>query len=446
MAEQLRMEAVVADKATGPLRKIQQELAAFRETEGMKGLRENMKVLREQTSELTKATAGATAGMGGMGIGSLAASVSIGELVKTFKELADRAADLKALSKETGLTVDSINQLEHVAERFHVSPEKMASALGVLADKMVDFRRHTGDLFGELNQQRPEIAKRLLGENPEQQIQEVFKLLGTLAPGVRKRWAEAFFGDGDMARLVEDGYKGFAEAQEDAARSVPKITANYQEQAEAFHKSILEFDDALERLETKTGPFIFRELKTVAENLRSTFDDIESVLKWWQDNKDKSSKDFIDDNAKAFHDDMKRRADRNAAARAEGHGPLIDLPNVIAGSPERDKEEHQRFQRDRQNINPLFHKSSFDGFSDGGGSSGFGLQDIIQRGTRAGVVQGLLDFSDLKRAQSQAGGNGGGGGLQNASYETGGSGGFAKSPSDIGIGLSRRYPRPDPQG
>lgn len=426
------MEAVVADKATGPLRKIREELAAFRETDGMKSLKETMAGLREHTAEFSKAAAGASSVMGGIGIVGVAASLSVGKLIDTFRELAARSADLKALSLETGQTVDAINKLEHVAPRFAIAPEAMAKALGTLGGNMEQFRRHVGELYGELSRQAPDVAKKLLGENPDQQVQEIIKFLDTIKNSeIRKNWAEAFFGDGDIARLVQDGYGKFAEQQAAVAKNIPKITADYQKQAEAFNNSIHDFNDALENLETKVGPAIFKQLKQAADDFRSAFDSIKDAWSWWQSNKDKDVKTFVDDNARAGYDALKKQHEANDEATRQGRGPVIDLPGIITGQThptDADVDTHRKFQEDRNNINPLFHKSSFATWDDGGGAVGSSGSDGLQRAVRYGVVQGLQDFEDMKRAQQDGAGGAAGGGFQRASYETSG------LPSSMGGG------------
>lgn len=441
MAEQLRMEATVVDKATGPLKQIKASLEGIQSTPHMQRLQEDFKHLREHTDHLASGAASLTEGFGGIGVASLAASISIASLVKGYKDLASRAVELRALSHETGLSADAINQLERAAQDFGVSGDTVSKGLSTWADKMFDFRRGVGELRAEMNAQFPDIAKRLDLETPTEQLREFEKLLAGMAndPIRQKRWSELIFGNGDMSRMFADGLKPLDDALKSAQERLGKITPDLQKQALEFSRSINAFNDSLDKLETSTGPFVFKELKLAADDFRSAFEAIQKAAEWFEKVRNDpagAAKDLLDGADKAFNDKANEVGDRwrgrtgAGAQRGEDGNALRRNDEMPAENPyDHPMKGHPNVRIIEGSPDPyadLRQKSSYTSGSIGTMSPG--LQGVIQAGVRAGVVQGLMDFSTMKDAESRVGG----GGFQSASYETwngegGGGGGTGRS-------------------
>lgn len=333
MTERLRLEAEMRDNATPGIRRLRRELEAVQRTPGMESASRWMDAFSEKSRGFVRDGGGVSGTMHSIGIGGIAAAASLGELVRQFKELAEHTEDMRELGRQTGLSTDQVNQLSYAAGKLHLDPEKMTSALTAWSDKMFDFRRHVGDLYGELNQFDPSFARKLSFETPEQQLHDIFDYLGKIQdPQLQKRWTALFFGSGDLSRVFAEGPKAMNEAWDEAMTKVAKITPELEKQTAALHNSVIEFNTAWTNFETSIGPAVFKGLKETTDELKTTFDQIERVYEFFQQAKDhpvqaigKAALDSIDA-AAARNQDPEARA----KAGISPDRPFIDLPRYTS--------------------------------------------------------------------------------------------------------------------
>ena len=336
--ERLRLIAEFRDNASAGVRRLGRELGEVRQTPGMAAATRWMQGFTLNAKGIQMAGAGAGSVMSSLGIGGLAAAGGIAAAVKSFKDLADQKIALQSLSRETGLAVDQINILKHAARDMHVDPEAMTKGIEAFTANMELARRGFGDFYGQLNQQYPELARKLKGDNPAQALKDYLDFLAKI-PGAmeaagssqadaiqnQKRFTALGFGSDDLNKLVEQGPGKLAEVMADAAKNTPKTTAEMVAGAEALSKAAHDFDDAIERFQTEAGPFIFKQLTAATSDFTEAFKEVEATVKWFQANKDHPVKSLLD----ATEGAIDSQAEENRKPENQKH-IIFDLPGAVS--------------------------------------------------------------------------------------------------------------------
>ena len=474
--ERLRLVAEFRDQASAGVRRLGRELGEVRETPGMSAATRWMQGFTLNAKGIQMAGAGAGSVMSSLGIGGLAAAGGIAAAVKSFKDLADQKIALQSLSRETGLAVDQINILKHAARDMHVDPEAMSKGIQTFTSNMELARRGFGDFYGQLNQQYPQLARKLKGDNPAQALKDYLGFLAEI-PGAmeaagssqadaiqnQKRFTALGFGSDDLNKLVEQGPGKLAEVMADAAKNTPKTTAEMVAGAEALSKAAHDFEDAIERFQTGAGPFIFKQLTAATGDFTEAFKQVENTVKWFQANREHPVKSLleategaIDRQAEANKRDPKDIIlDLPGAASDVIHNAIGDrrptvqpwdnnsgLPGVDAPAAEPSALDKLKGAMERREGPPpivlprgfhpssyeggdadrtgLLHRASYSGDEDGGGRrGGFGgslvweFREAVASGAKAGVLGALREF---QTQGSDVGAGGGGGGVIQASY------------------------------
>jgi hypothetical protein len=178
--EKLRLEAEVRDNMSPALRKIKDLLNSVRASPSMKAATAEMQNLGAATSKFAGFGGSAASALDAIGIGGLATAGSLAAVVVQMRALGDRSLDMKELGRETGVSVDWLNAFSHAGLSFGVSADAMQSSLQHLSAQMPEFRNHMGALYGLVAQRWPNLAKQLLGDNPEQQVQDILKFADQL--------------------------------------------------------------------------------------------------------------------------------------------------------------------------------------------------------------------------------------------------------------------------
>ncbi|RYB07267.1 hypothetical protein D3272_04205 [Lichenibacterium ramalinae] len=405
--------------------------------------------------------------MSGLGVSGLAAGAGIASAVAAFRDLANRAVDLKETARLTGLTTVQIQQLDRAAKDLNVDPNQLNAGLKGWAERMEEFKRHLGGLYGELNQIDPGFARKLSFEAPLDQVKDIFHWLSKVQdPQLQRKWTELFFGTGDLSQMLADGWNGFNKALDHAVATTATMTADQIRQAQILKNSINDLDGAMDKFETEAGPFIFGQLTAATKDFTELFKQIETTVQWFQKNADHPVKAV----AEAAEGAIDRQAEANKA-HPEGiyldipgaasdviHNaigdrrptvqpwdsnlglPGVDAPTDLPSALDKLKGAMERREGPPPIVLPRgFHPSSYEGGgsgsggllhnaadSDDEGSSRGGLgsltlefRDVIASGTKAGF---LAAFRELQTGEP-VGGGAGGGGFMNASYGGGGVGG-----------------------
>jgi hypothetical protein len=137
--EQLRMIATLTDAWSPQLKQMQRSLRSLAaETGGFhkqgitssKSHTESLLALRREVTAVGDRVRGTLApAFGALGISSLSAAAGLGAVAAAVKEFAGSAQHLKFLSRETGLSVNKLRELEELAVRVGSSAEAMDQGL-----------------------------------------------------------------------------------------------------------------------------------------------------------------------------------------------------------------------------------------------------------------------------------------------------------------------------
>ncbi len=291
--ERLRLIAEFRDNASRGVKQLGKNLGEVRETPGMTSAARWMKGFELNAKAIQQAGADAGSVMGALGVGGLALSGGIAAAVKSFKDLAEQTSALQSISRETGIAVTQINVFRNAAKDLHVDPEKMTAGLQYLTGQLEQARRGIGDLAGTLNAFDPEFARKIENEDATAAAKDVFaKLAGipdayvkagrSLADGIQaqKQWTEKLLGDAGLNRLVEQGPNALNAALAAAAKNTPVVTQAMIDAAEALHKSVDELDRAIDKIQTKAAPTIFKGMSDIVGEFNTTIDNLERFQAW----------------------------------------------------------------------------------------------------------------------------------------------------------------------
>jgi hypothetical protein len=235
----LRMIAEARDKASGPMRKVENALRGVGRAgkEESKALRDNLRLVHDQFKKV--ADVGKTAvspAIDAIGVSSLTAVGAVAALVGGLKNFVDQGTDVAAFGRKVMLTTNTIRGLEGVADKFHVDPSEIRQGEKAFVDAMFEIRRHHGATFAALNAKDLNLAQQLAATpetvaGNEQALKSVLKMLEQVkrvhgAPDARM-WSREIFGNEAFVDLLRDGNAGLdqlvktylrlAGAQNDAA-------------------------------------------------------------------------------------------------------------------------------------------------------------------------------------------------------------------------------------
>ncbi len=413
--EKLRLQAEVRDNMSPAIRKIKDLLNSVRASPSMKAATAEMQNLGAATSKFAGIGGSAATALDAIGIGGLATAGSLAGVVLQMRALGQRSLDMKELGRETGVTTDWLNAWSHAGLNFGVSADAMQSSLDHLTSQMPQFKNHIGELYGLLSQKWPNLTQRLLGENSEQQVQEIIKFLDQLKnqPQLQKQLAGEFFGNGaDIEKLMRNGAKGFFDEFARMQKSLNPINPDLLKQAQAFRDATTAFNISLENFENSAGPTFLKQMTSIVGEAKSITDALDGKPanpsepnKLWGSLSHGDIAAFGKELGKVFVNSVQTELGMTAAqkAAADKHA-MQSPPTSLPATPP------------RSSASGLFRKSAFITGDSPRASTYIGLAGIISDGTKSGVIAA---FREMMATNEAANGNAGAGFTQ-ASYETGG--------------------------
>ncbi|RYC29177.1 hypothetical protein D3273_25265 [Lichenibacterium minor] len=275
--EQLRLVASLKDNASPGVRRIKSELKTIDVAPGMAQAQKWVRGFNEDVAKFKKSSMTVASVMSSMGVGGLAAAGSIGTLAAAFKSLADKTLDMRELGREVGLTADEINAMNRAGQHFGFDPSQMEGAIRHFAGLMPEFKRGYGELNNILARQ-PDLIKRLKVEDTKTQIKEIFDFLGTIKnPQDRMVFERGIFGTDGVEKLFAEGGNGFEAQAEKFRTTLAPITAQAAAQAQALRDAINDFNAAVENLEMKAGPTVYRWLTAGVKELGAVLTQVEKA-------------------------------------------------------------------------------------------------------------------------------------------------------------------------
>lgn len=276
--EPLRMTAEVVDKFSGPLRKLRSELASIKSPADLGRLKDHFTGLERGAAAAGNAVRnGLGAALSAVGISALGVAGAIGASVAAFKNFAFGTAELRHLSKEIGLSVDRLRQLQALGERFGIDTGAMQGGLKKFSDSLYDIQRRRGEVFNELLKAGPggrELADKLVGaESIEDAVGHVLGVIERIPNAVqRQRFAETLFGSGMFGRLGEGGPGSVRRNLEEIQKALGKLGPGAVDAAQEFERSFSQLREKLTGLRDDVGskalPELNKALKELGETLK----------------------------------------------------------------------------------------------------------------------------------------------------------------------------------
>ena len=266
MADRLELEARFNDHASAGVKRLGKTLGDVKPSNGMAQATAWMQGFRKEADNAFKASRNMPSVLSGIGIGGLAASMSLGALARSLKSAADNALDLREIGRESGMAAVEVQRLQFAVSKLHVDPSKVAGAIDAWSDKMVEFRRHVGPLYTEMMRQNSDVAAKIASEDPAQGFRDTLDFLSRIpaaamkagssaadAAQIQKRWAETA-GVGDMVPALAKGPEGIRDAMAEAALKVKPISQEMIDAAERMNASTVNFNQSWTNLLNSVGP------------------------------------------------------------------------------------------------------------------------------------------------------------------------------------------------
>ena len=276
-----------------------------------------------------------------------------------------------------------------------------------------------------VSQRWPNLAKKLLGDNPEQQVQDILKFADQLKnnPQLQKSFLSEFFGNGDdVEKLMRNGAKGFFDEFRKQQKLLNPLNPDLLKQAQAFRDAQIGFNDALTNFENSAGPAFLKQMRGIVGEATNVVDPFDG-------------KPANPSEPKKLWGDISK-GDIGALGKELGHvfanSVRADLACRKGGDPDRDARDVKKSLQngdiqkwlkhappDQQPDSGFFHKSAFiTGDCLGARHSWF--RGHNRRRHQIGVLAAFRELMATNEANSNTEG-----GFTQASYETGGFGGSA---------------------
>lgn len=235
--ENLRLQAEVVDKFSGPLRRLRDGLRGVRAPEDMRRIQSGFESLKrgaEMASHAVRTTLGVA--LTGIGITSITAGGALAGLFAAAKNFGTSAAELRFFSQEVGVTARNIRRLEDFGANFNVSADQVRAGVGKVSESMRELRRGHGDLADYLRRINPDLFNQLRGSATNNQA--LGHLLGYLEmipdAADRAAFAAKVFGNSAWGRFGQGGPGSIAKEMVGVDRNLGAPTDADMEAADRF--------------------------------------------------------------------------------------------------------------------------------------------------------------------------------------------------------------------
>jgi hypothetical protein len=270
--EQLRMTAEVVDKFSKPLRDLQKALRDVKQPPAAREMREQFAGVSKAANEAAQSIRnGFGAAVGALGLTSLSAAGAIAAIVASVKGMSSATSELKAFSRETGLSTQRLRELEALGDRFQIAPDTVKSGVQTFTNQLYEIRRRYGETYGWLHATAPQFAEQLVGSKSVEEA--VGRALGYLAkiedPHKRQVFAEKLFGSGMFGRFGAEGLAKLQEQLADVRKSLGELPKGAEESAEKFDRSLKALGDTLRGIRDEFGAGLLPGFSKELESLRT---------------------------------------------------------------------------------------------------------------------------------------------------------------------------------
>jgi hypothetical protein len=263
--DQLRMRAVVEDGFTAPLSDLRKQLRVIGSNSTASAVQKDWKgVGKSVTGVANSLRLGVAGGLRAVGLGSLAAGVGVTNLAAGLAAVAvgvrkfgNSVNDMRRFSDQVGMTVNQVNQLKNLGDRFGISWEATQGSLKAFSDNLRQMRNHWGAAYNELRGMNLSNLAENVAKAPDMKSAVDRALEGIKKvqdPVLRRKVAEILLGS-DQWAVVAAETTAKIRAQMDAA--IPPITNKTAESAKKLTDDLWSLNSAMKNLKSKSlGPLL----------------------------------------------------------------------------------------------------------------------------------------------------------------------------------------------
>lgn len=407
MDDQMRMQAVVVDGFTGPLKKLNESLKAAGSVKTGADMRKDWEGVRKEIGSATRElnTVFAPA-LRGIGVASLGIGAGVTGMLIGLKDTATYGRNLKFLSDQLRISADKLREIEAIGQHFDIPIGQTESALKGFADNMNQLVRNWGAAYNTLrgmnlgwlaDDLKKALAHGGLGEAFDKALEDLKKIPD---PVYRRQIAQLLLGSDQWSTVATEMTKGTLAG---IMKDVGKLDPDFEKKSERFVDDLKHIERQLQTMKIEFfGPLLpgvstmLEDLDAAAKAIGRDFEMIKN-----HDWKGLMAPDPIDQKRM-----LKRQLDaaqyklKGVDSDISAFGARGDKPAVDDLQTERhqlvDEITKLRKELEDLNKNQLLHKQSFVG-------GGVGMPSIIPAmysGGGAGGIGGLNDH--LRRNLSPA--------------------------------------------
>ncbi|GEP08585.1 phage tail tip lysozyme [Methylobacterium gnaphalii] len=247
----LRLVAKLDDQVTGPLGKVEGALkrTSNQGRDGAAAMRKEWEGFRAVLGTTNTAISGMAAPLSALGLAGGGAALSLAAAGSALRDFSKSTQSLEILSKQTGLTVESLRALENMGGRVGIAGTTMLSAADNFSRAAAQLKRG----YSEAIQSLPNMNLRWLlddlrsAKSAEEMMNKLFEGLPKISNiEARRRVLTMFFGTEDIDRIIQ-------EYGNDAAKKLQEIRGQVGTIGPEAQKAAREFEDMVGRWDAALG-------------------------------------------------------------------------------------------------------------------------------------------------------------------------------------------------
>lgn len=251
MAESLRLAAVVEDKFSAPLKKLQDQLKGVggrEHAERMKEQAEAFKKAHENVEKLTESMKrGLEPVMSSLGIGALTLTTALGGITEKSLTVGESLNNLRRLGDTLQVPTQFIKDQEALFQHFGISAAQVDTDLTKAQAAFRDFKKGLGEFHNTLVDYDPNEARRMMGmDSLPAAVEEYERYLNSIRdPVKRARLSALFLGDdaeGIIGTLTKKQYQKVVEETKEGSE---KVTAAQLAAAERYEEESIKLQNRI---------------------------------------------------------------------------------------------------------------------------------------------------------------------------------------------------------
>ncbi|UIY45860.1 lysozyme family protein [Methylobacterium radiotolerans] len=271
--DKLKIVATLDDQISGPLSKVEGALKRTADnTKGAAvGMRKEWDAFKGVLGQTNSALSTFAAPLAALGLAGGGAALSLGALGGALRGFSQNTQQLDILSKQSGITVKTLQALENMGERVGISGQTMLGAADNFSRAATKLKRGWGEAMQELPAMNLDwLLKDLKSAGSvEEMMNKLFEGLPKISNlEARRRVLTMFFGTEEIDKIIQEYGTQAAKKLLEIRQSVADITPEARQAAK-------EFEDMVGRWDAAVGKAKVWALTPILKGLVTLFEDVE---------------------------------------------------------------------------------------------------------------------------------------------------------------------------